>query len=122
MKQQFNLLIIYCLTLTFFGCDSLRPADVVRKQQQERSFRNCENFCGTWQSQRLQDSLPSPREWETIFLPLNKTPLLPVAVENLFGIAEATITTTLRQPDKISAPIHISTGSAEFSEGNITIQ
>ncbi len=68
MKQQFNLLILYCLSLTFFGCDSLHPADVVREQQQEQSFRSRENFGSDWQFQRLQDSLPSPREWDKNFL------------------------------------------------------
>ena len=68
MKQQFNLLILVCLTLSLFGCESLRHAGKLGKQQQDfHSSR--ENFGSNWQFQRLQDSLPSPREWENIFLP-----------------------------------------------------
>ncbi|MGB7784731.1 MAG: glycoside hydrolase family 2 TIM barrel-domain containing protein [Salinimicrobium sp.] len=69
MNHQFNLLILICLTLTFFGCDSLHPAEFVRGQQQETHFRSREDFGNDWQFQRLQDSLPSPREWDKVFLP-----------------------------------------------------
>ncbi|MGB7843035.1 MAG: glycoside hydrolase family 2 TIM barrel-domain containing protein [Salinimicrobium sp.] len=69
MKQQFILLILICLTLTVFGCDPLRPAEFVREQQQETHFRSRENFGSDWQFQRLQNPLPSPQEWENVFLP-----------------------------------------------------
>ena len=64
MKQQFNLLISICFTLALFGCDSLRPAEEVREQQQDFDSRNCENLGSDWSFQRLQNSLIDLRSKE----------------------------------------------------------
>ena len=67
MKQQFNLLIFIFLALTFFGCDTLRPAENVGDQQDLLSNRV--NFGNNWQFRRLQYSLPSAVDWKGISLP-----------------------------------------------------
>ncbi|GAB2771052.1 glycoside hydrolase family 2 TIM barrel-domain containing protein [Salinimicrobium soli] len=67
MKSQLKSLILACLALTFFGCESLPHADEVRDQQQKTSYRTTENLNDDWQFRRLSDSLNSG--WESVFLP-----------------------------------------------------
>lgn len=81
MRYQVKLLLFTCLSaLAFLSCESLHHIGKAG-QQQDLSDRTIQNFGFDWEFQRLQDSIPSREDWETINIP-HTTKIEPLLVND----------------------------------------
>ncbi|MGI0106960.1 glycoside hydrolase family 2 TIM barrel-domain containing protein [Salinimicrobium sp. WS361] len=67
MKQQLKFIILVCLSLTFFGCESLPPSKKVGAQQ--KLPRQVINFNNNWKFYREDPSVLTERSVEEVVLP-----------------------------------------------------